>query len=88
MRLKLILSAIFVFGYFLAEYLINLFYSPMAGVATAQQLDDSVTSFGLAKFIRDGDLYRALTILLVLALVLIWVPFRNKNKTKKHEKHS
>lgn len=50
-----------------------LMYSPLTGVATANQLNDGLTEYGWAKFLRDGGVPYALRWLTLFILLVIWI---------------
>lgn len=58
--------------FLLAGNIYGLFYSPITGVATAAQLDDSLASYAAAKFIREGNVERIAFWLLVIGLIAVW----------------
>lgn len=56
-------------------------YSPIAGVATANSLNDNVSSYALAKFIRDGGVESVMVVAMLTVLVAIWLPWASKDKS-------
>jgi hypothetical protein len=72
MKTRIIISIALVAIFILTTKLFGLFYSPITGVATAAQLNDSLPSYALAKFIRDGNVERIAFWTLILALLCVW----------------
>lgn len=72
MKTRIVISLALVAIFVLATNLFGLFYSPITGVATAAQFDDSLQSYAWAKFIRDGNVDRVAFWALALALCLVW----------------
>lgn len=76
MKTRIIISLALIALFVLATKLFGLFYSPISGVATAAQFDDTVQSYALAKFLRDGNVDQIAEWTLALALCLVWAaPF-------------
>lgn len=72
MKTRIIISLALIAIFVLVTNLFGLFYSPISGVATAAQFDDSMASYAQAKFLRDGNVDRVAFWLLALGLILIW----------------
>jgi hypothetical protein len=72
MKIKLILTSLVAAFYFVANYIVNLIYSPVAGIATANQVNDSVSDYAWAKFVRDGGLQSTIFWVTIGLFVLIW----------------
>ncbi len=72
MKTRLILSSITLFIYLAFLRLYSLVESPVAGVVTANQLNDTVSAHVIAKSIREGDIQAGALILLIVTFVVIW----------------
>lgn len=80
---KQVIQTILLFGSMgFLRWLIDLFYSPLAGTTTAAQLNDTVESWSIAKFIRDGNLTSIISYITVLLLLLIWIPYLLRKRKK------
>lgn len=73
MKTRLTITIALIAIFVLATNLFRLFYSPISGVATAAQFDDSIQSYVTAKFIRDGWIDSLAFWCLCLALGCVWV---------------
>ena len=56
------------------------FYSPIAGVTTANSLNDNISNYAVAKFIRDGGVESLVFTAAAIVLLAIWV-LSLKNKS-------
>jgi hypothetical protein len=72
MKTRIALTILLVGLFYLGSNLYDTFYSPLAGVTTAAQLDNSVQSYATAKLVRDGTLWHAAAWVLAALLVLVW----------------
>ena len=83
MKLRIIFTAIVSLFYFAATWIYVFFYSPLAGVANANALNDDVGSYGWAKFVRDGHIQSALDVIWIVLVFIIWFgEFRKPFSTK------
>ena len=73
MKIRLILSALTLLLNAFAQATFKFFYSPIAGVATAQSVNEDIASYGMAKFVRDGGVEQLLVAITLFALFCIWV---------------
>ena len=73
MKLRIVVTLVVLSVYLIALGLFSLFYSPVTGIATANQFSDTVESYATAKFIRDGGVQFFLFWALIAATVLIWI---------------
>ena len=84
MKIRIILSVIVAFAYEFAKNTYSFLYSPIAGVATANSVNEGVGDYATAKFIREGGVQSLMWDVTLLLLVLIWIyPVINWVKTGK-----
>ncbi len=87
MKTPIILTGLVAIFGSICNGLINFYYSPISGTATAQQLNDTIEAYTWAKFVRDGHLYSTLTFFCYLVIILIWVSWFYSNKQNKNTKN-
>lgn len=72
-KLRIAVTLVLFLVYISASVLASITYSPLTGVATANQFSDTVSSYVTAKFIRDGGLQQFLFWTFAILTLLIWI---------------
>lgn len=72
---RLAASVFTVILYFIAVAIYKLVEAPVTGVAAAKALDDTLSSYALAKIIREGGVTSLFAWIELLVLVFIWSSF-------------
>lgn len=73
LKTRIVLTIIIIGLFAVVAKFYGLLYSPLTGVATAAQFDDSVTSYATAKLIRDGTPESGVFWLMLFFVALIWI---------------
>jgi predicted PurR-regulated permease PerM len=74
-KTKTVVSIIIVLFWAVINSLIDFFTPVVSGVATAQQLNDTVEAYSMAKFIREGGLFNITGLISLIFLIIIWFVF-------------
>ena len=79
LRIASSILALALYGCLLSAY--KYVYSPLTVAATAAQLNDTAQTYFASKFLRDGSIESLAMWVLIVALVLVWFPFKSTPKT-------
>lgn len=82
MKTRIYISLILALLYFSLLGFYNFYHAPLAGYATAQQLNDTLEGYTFAKFVRDGYLIFYLNVLFAGIFGLTWLSYLFSNKNK------
>jgi len=80
-KTKIILSIVSALFLHLVNSIFNFIYSPIIGQISAQQVNDSVSDYALAKFFRDGCFSECLFLIWASFILGVWL-IGNKNNKK------
>jgi len=72
MKIRYYITFITLFLYGITSWLFTFLYSPIAGVATAQTVNEDISAFVWAKFVRDGDFNVLIFCIAGAILILTW----------------
>lgn len=72
---RLVITVVAVILYVAVRALWGLVEGPTTGALTAQQLNDSVSSYAAAKAVRDGIVPWVTTLVLIATMAITWIPF-------------
>lgn len=82
MKLRFFFTFVITIIYIIICNIINLYYSPISGILTAQTLNGDSHNYALAKFVQTGGLNEIITVIFIFIAVLIWwKPIFGKAKT-------
>lgn len=79
-KTRAILSALTLAAYLVFLKLFVLVESPLKGAISAQQLNDTVTSYSVNKASENGAIETAAVVTVLFVLVLIWATAFRSNK--------
>lgn len=82
MKIRLYLSIVLLMFWAIINNIIKFYYSPLTGVATAQSLNDNISSYTWAKFIRDGGLNNGINYITIGLFLIIWISYIFKSEKK------
>lgn len=84
MQLRITITFVSVFFYFLSGVIYNLFYSPIAGTMTAQTLNGGAVEYAAAKFLAEDGFNKLSLGILILIFFCVWTApiYRSLSSTK------
>lgn len=83
MKTRIIITLILATLFYLASFVYDAVYSPLMGVATAAQFDDTMNSYLTAQVVRGGVIHSLISAVFCVALVITWLrPIARLLKTK------
>ncbi len=80
MKSKIVLTILIITLFFSSMGLWSIFKSPVAGITSAAQLDDTLRSYMAARIISENFVENTLGIVCAILLLIIWaIPAKKKN---------